>query len=157
VIIADAGSCDETAAVADVAGAGFLALQGPPGRRLRTAAGTARAPWLLFLQPGIVLDTPWTGEARRFVEQPPPHARAATFRRAGVPQAGLREAVSLLGAALWGRPQPEQGLIIAKTLYENLGGHAERAADPERELLRRLGRRRIVTLTTAAFRTGPDT
>jgi hypothetical protein len=154
VIIADAGSRDETAAVADVAGAGFLSLEGPPGRRLRTAARTARAPWLLFLRPGIVLDTPWTGEARRFVEQPPPHQHAATFRRGGTAQEGLRGAVSLLGAALWGRPQPEQGLIISKTLYKDLGGHAEHAADPERDLLRRLGRRRIVTLTTGAFRSG---
>ena len=32
-----------------------------------------------------------------------------------------------------------------------IGGHRTEAADPERDLLRRLGRRRIVTLRTAAI------
>jgi glycosyltransferase involved in cell wall biosynthesis len=154
VIIADAGSRDETAAVADVAGAGFLLIAGPLGRRLKTAARTARAPWLMFLRPGIVLEAPWTGVAQRFVELPPPHEHAATFRRGAAGQTGVREAVTLLGAALWGRPHPEQGLIISKTLYENRGGHAENATDPERQFLRRLGNRRIVTLPASAFRAG---
>jgi len=154
VIIADAGSRDETAAVADVAGCSFLVLEGPLGRRLKAAADSARAPWLFFLRAGTVLDAAWTGEARRFIEQPLPHERAATFRRAGLGHPALREVVTLFAAALGTRPRPEQGLIVSRQLYEKIGGHSEQATNPEDELLRRLGRRRIVTLSAGAFGAG---
>src|ERR1700744_370852 len=65
VLLADAGSKDDTAAVADVAGCNIVVLEGPLGRRLKAAAAAARAPWLLFLRPGTVLDAPWTSEVGR--------------------------------------------------------------------------------------------
>ncbi len=151
VLVIDGGSHDDTAAVADVAGCNFRVLEGSLARRLRAAAASARAPWLMFLPPGTILDAPWTGEARRFVEQPSPAARAAIFRRGAPAQPALREALSLVAAALGARPRPEQGLIISKQFYDALGGHSERAGDPEADLLRRIGRRRIVTLSTNAF------
>jgi len=151
VLVADAGSSDETAVVADVAGCNWLVVEGPLGGRLRAAAAAARAPWLLFLRPGTILEAPWTGEATRFLEQSSPHERAATFRRAAPAPSGLRDALSLFASALGARPRPEQGLIIAKQFYEQIGGHSEHAADPEADLLLRLGRRRIVTLATSAF------
>jgi len=151
VVIADGGSRDDTAAVADVAGCKFRTLEGSLGQRLQTAAAGARAPWLLFLRPGTVLDAPWLGEARRFVEQPSGGLRAATFRRGAPAQPALRDALSLVAAAiLGGRPRPEQGLIIARRFYDELGGHAEAAADPEADLLRRIGRRRIARLASIA-------
>src|ERR1700730_14386490 len=92
VLIADGGSRDETSAVADVAGCNFLVMAGPLGDRLKAAAAKASAPWLLFLRPGTVLDIAWTGEARRFLEQPLP-GRAAVFRRGAVAQSAARERV----------------------------------------------------------------
>jgi glycosyltransferase involved in cell wall biosynthesis len=151
VLLADGGSHDETAAVADVAGCNFLKIAGPLGHRLKTAAAAARAPWLLFLRPGIVLDTPWTAELRGFVEQGPVADRTAVFRRATPAQSGLREALTLIAASLGGPPRPEQGLVVGGDFYQQLGGHSEAAADPETDLIRRIGRRRIVTLSTAAF------
>jgi len=150
VLIADGGSQDDTATVADVAGCEFLALQAPLGRRLKTAAETARAPWLMFVKPGTVLYAPWTDEAIRFVEQPGPRTMAAVFRRSSAPQTALREAVSYLTAAMR-RARPEQGLVIAKPFYDQLGGYSESAADPQTEFIRRIGRRRIVTLAATAF------
>jgi glycosyltransferase involved in cell wall biosynthesis len=151
VVVADAGSRDDTAAVADIAGCNLVVADGPLGKRLKVAAAAARAPWLLFLRPGTILDTPWIGEARGFVERPQPHIRAAVFRRAAPAQSGLRDALSLLAAALGAKPRPEQGLIIAADFYRQAGGHSARAADPEGDLLRRIGRRRIATLSTRAF------
>jgi hypothetical protein len=150
VLIADAGSHDETAVVADVAGCNFILVEGSLGRRLKTAAAAARAQWLLFLRPGTILDTPWTTEARSFLQQSATDSRAAIFRRAAPAQAGLRDALSLLAAALGATPRPEQGLIVSKELYAQIGGHSEDAADPETDLLRRLGRQRIVRLSTSA-------
>ena len=154
VLVADGGSRDDTAVVADVAGCNFMIVEGPLAGRLKAAAAAARAPWLLFLRPGTILDTPWTGEASSFLERAAGDPRAAVFRRAAPAQSGVRETLLLFAAALGGRPRPEQGLIISKQFYQQLGGHSERAANPEAELLRRLGRRQLVTLSTRAFHAG---
>ena len=151
VVVADAGSRDDTAAVADIAGCNFLVADGPLGKRLKAAAAAARAPWLLFLRPGTILDTPWVGEVRGFVERPQPAIRAAVFRRAAPAQAGIRDALSLLASALGAKRRPEQGLLIAADFYRQTGGHSEHTADPESDLLRRIGRRRIATFSTRAF------
>ena len=153
VLIADGGSRDDTPAVADIAGCKLLADDDEPlGRRLRTAAAAARAPWLMFLQPGIVLDTPWIGEMRSFVERPVRDQRAAVFRRARCGHSALAEAAALVAAALGARPRPEQGLVIAADFYHQAGGHSQQARDPESELLRRIGGRRVARLSTRAFR-----
>jgi len=55
----------------------------------------------------------------------------------------------LLLAALGARPDANHGLVIAKALYGALGGHRDVDA-PERELVRRLGRRRIALLQCEA-------
>jgi hypothetical protein len=154
VLIADGGSRDDCAAVADVAGCNFMAVNGSLGRRLNAAAAVARASWLLFLRPGTVLDSSWTAEARQFLEQPPAGIRAAVFRRGAATQPALPEAWSLLMAAMGRRPRPQQTLLIARQFYQQIGGHSETAADPEDDLRRRIGRRRIVTLSSRAFHAG---
>jgi glycosyltransferase involved in cell wall biosynthesis len=148
VIVADAGSRDDTAKVADIAGCKLLASAASAGARLKSAAAVARGPWLLFLRPGAVPDTTWIDEVGRFVSAAA-HARApaAVFRvTTGGP--GLRAAIADAFAQVvaLGRPRPRQGLLIAKALYESLGGHAPDGPDPESRFLRRLGRSRIAML-----------
>ena len=63
VILADAGSTDETAEIGDIAGCRFLSLPGPLGPRLAAAAATARGEWLMFLPAGVELDPGWVAEA----------------------------------------------------------------------------------------------
>jgi hypothetical protein len=150
VLVADAGSRDDTVAVAEVAGCSFMVMHGALAQRLNAAAAAARAPWLLFLRPGTILDASWTGDAQRFVERPPGENGAAVFRRGAAARATLGEALSLL-ARTFGQPLPEQGLLIAKPFYATLGGYSEAARDPERDLIRRIGRRRLVLLPTAAY------
>jgi glycosyltransferase involved in cell wall biosynthesis len=152
VLVADGGSRDDTAAVAEHAGCNFMMVEGGLARRLNTAAAAARAHWLFFLRPGIVLDATWIGDAQRFVELSTRDASAAVFRRGAPAQSGFRDALSLLAATLGRRPgpEPEQGLLIAKPFYTALGGHSETAANPEAELIRRIGRRRLVMLPTIA-------
>jgi hypothetical protein len=156
VIVADAGSTDATADVADLAGAAMLVSRAARGARLKEAARTARAAWLLFLRPNIVLDLTWIAEVARFVEESERDARlerrAAVFRPASMAarRSTLAEALALLRAALGGRPRPEQGLLIARRFYDELGGHRTDAADAEADLLARLGRRRTVLLRSGA-------
>ena len=152
VIVADAGSKDDTAKVADVAGCRFMVIPGERGARLAAAAATARANWLWFVQPGSIPGMSWIDELHRFMREcgltDDPHA--AVFRpRGGRGRSQLAEALALIGAALGAKPKPSQGLLIPKALYQSLGGHGAKAADPEADLLRRLGGRRITTLDVA--------
>jgi len=150
VLLADGGSQDDTALVADVAGCKCLKLDRALGQRLRAAAAAARGPWLLLLRPGIILDPPWIGETRRFIELTGDSERAAVFRRGSAAPSPLRDALVQALAALGARPRPEQGLLIARRFYDALGGHRADAAEPERELIRRIGRKRIARLGAIA-------
>ena len=100
----------------------------------------------MFLLPGLVPEATWIDEATQFVERTDLLGRpqAATFAsRAGGPAALARR----LAGAL---PLPEQGLMLPRLLYDQVGGHPATDA-PEAGLLARIGRRRIVTLRTAAL------
>ncbi|MBV8752505.1 MAG: glycosyltransferase [Hyphomicrobiales bacterium] len=152
VIVADKGSRDQTAEVADVAGCRLLVTPAPLAGRLRAAAAVARARWLMFLRPGIAPDLTWIPEVMRFVEETElageSRPRTAVFSR------DLSQAAKPLGRLqnfLRRRPQPEQGLLVAKRLYDSVGGHRDGVADCEADLLRRLGRKRITVLRTPAI------
>ena len=76
---------------------------------------------------------------------------ASAIKPSAPTQSGLRDALSLLATALGARPRPEQGLLVAKEFYVALGGHSETAADAETDLIRRIGRQRIVRLPSIAY------
>lgn len=155
VILADAGSSDETAAVGDVAGCRFMQMPGPLGARLNAAAASARAQWLMFLRPGVVLDSGWLREAEDFLAGLASDGmQAATFRPAasGARRSMLGDALALVLAALFRRLDPDRGLIVHKRLYTQLGGHRAEADDPERDFLRRIGHARIAVLRCGASR-----
>jgi glycosyltransferase involved in cell wall biosynthesis len=153
VILADASSRDATVAIAEEAGCRLLNSTLPRGARLKTAAGTARASWLLFLKPGVVLEASWVEETRRLIEEvvelgKDAQVKAAVFR-GGSRASPTLEALALLRAALGAWPDPSQALVIARSFYEALGGHRDVPA-PERDLLRRVGLKRLVWLRTSA-------
>jgi len=159
VIIADGGSSDATLEVADVAGCTVLASSAPLAQRLREAASAARASWLMFLRPGTVFDTSGLDETMQFIEETEREgaAVAAVFRKAVSPRASypmVLEALALLAFSLLGRVGPDQGLVISSRLYAKLGGHRDAVADPEADLLARLGRRRVLMLRSGARRLG---
>jgi Glycosyl transferase family 2 len=161
VIVADAGSTDATAMVAEAAGCRIVATRAPLADRLREAAAQARAPWLLFLRPGVVPDSTWIEETRRFIQMAqlsgPANARAALFRApatANTLGASIVQKLARMAAALRLRPPQQRGLLIAKELYAELGGHRGDAEDPEANLLRRLGRRRLVWLRSQIMLAG---
>ena len=155
VIVADAGSRDATAEVADVAGCRFMSSEAPLGTRLKAAAASTRSPWLMFLRAGCVLEPGGIEAANRFMEATDRlegATRAAVFRPPGAAdllRPGLSELIALLRVALGGGAKPDQGLLIAKRFYDALGGHPE-GADAEMAILRKIGRKRIAMLASGA-------
>ena len=155
VIVADAGSRDATAEIADIAGCRFINSSAPLGARLKAAAGSTRTPWLLFLRAGTVPEPGWIVAADTFMQATDTlvgAARAAVFRppaAADLLRPGLSEVIALLRVALGGGARPEQGLLIARRFYDAVDGHPA-GDDAEAALLRRLGRRRLAMLPTGA-------
>src|SRR5262245_66524332 len=68
VIVADAGSQDATAEVADYAGCRLLVSQDSVGARMRAAAASASAPWLMFHNTGNMIDATWDDDNVCFVD-----------------------------------------------------------------------------------------
>lgn len=82
VVLADAGSTDDTLAIADDAGARVVRCEGPAEARLLEGCKAARADWLLILEASVSAPHGWEGAAGRHMER---HAgRAASWGRSGL-------------------------------------------------------------------------
>jgi len=156
VIIADGGSNDASANIADVAGAKFIRAEKGRGVQLAAGAARARSDWLLFLHGDTVLQPGWEAEARAFMERVDGGARplaAAAFSFA-LDDFGARprllEAMVALRCALFRFPYGDQGLLIPRRLYSTLGGYRPLAVMEDVDLVRRLGRKRLVMMRTRA-------
>ena len=143
VLLVDRAGSGTIERVADVAGCRFLAFEGTRAAALAAGARQARAPWLMFLHAGAVLDSGWIEETAQFVERvsASDRPRAGIFRYARSPYADpkLSDGFKFLARMIAG-PSAEQGLLIARDHYERLGGYAPDARRSEARLLRQLGR-----------------
>jgi rSAM/selenodomain-associated transferase 2 len=156
VIIVDGGSRDRTVAIGEEAGALVLATEPGRGRQLHTGALRARWPWLLFLHADTSLGPGWAREAAAFIEAVE-HGRrpftAAAFRFA-LDDVGFRprlmEAGVAFRCAMFRLPYGDQALLVSKRLYLEVGGFRPLTIMEDVDLVRRLGRRRIVMLRTPA-------
>lgn len=146
VVLADSGSTDDTATIADAAGCVFLNSASDEGVRLRQGAAHARGQWLMFLSSRSLLAEGWTREVASFIEtvERRGHAEsmAATFRLA-VDGYGfgprMNEAMAAARLAVLGISGPGQGLVISRRFYDRLGGHPP-GMRAHRHLVRRIGR-----------------
>lgn len=160
VIVVDAGSTDRTLAVADDAGAEIVKADAGRGAQLKAGAARARFPWLLFLDADTYLDAGWEREAHLHMERVQSgrrRASAASFRLAlddeGAP-ARLLETLASLRACLVKQPSGEQGLLIPRALYDEVGGFGVLPLLEDMDLLRRIGRGRVVMLSARAVVSG---
>jgi len=154
VIVADGASRDETRGIADAAGAHVVNAGSSRGDQMSVGAASAKSDWLLFLHPETALEAGWENEAESFVQRVTlERPRAGVFRFALDDfERSVRRREMLIGlrSGLLGQPCGAQGLLIPKRLYQKLGGH--RAVQMEDiDLVRRIGRSRLVTLRSRAI------
>ena len=160
VIVADAGSTDRTLMVADQAGVDVISTEAGRGKQLRAGAARARSNWLLFLHPDTVLEHGWEFEASQFMERVDTgrrHRSAAAFRFT-IDDIGLapRALETLVAArtAFFRRTFGDQGLLISRDLYDEIGGFAPLPMMEDVDLVKRLGRRRLTILRSRALTSG---
>ena len=155
VVVADAASRDATGEVAEIAGCRFISSRETAGARLKAGAAATRSRWLMFLRAGTAPEKGWIEAVEHFIaaaDRSDGAARAAVFRPSRVEdlmRPSFSEIAALLRAATGGSPRPEQGLLIARSFYDALGGHPH-GDDAEMALLRRLGRKRTAMLPVGA-------
>jgi rSAM/selenodomain-associated transferase 2 len=157
VIVADGGSTDRTADIIDQAGATLVRSLPGRGQQLAAGADQARMPWLLFLHADTALEPGWEREASMFMERVDSGARpaaAAAFRFA-LDDPGIKPRLIEFGVAarcaLLRKPCGDQGLLIPRRMYRQIGGHKPLPAMEDVDLMRRIGRRRITVLRSRAI------
>jgi rSAM/selenodomain-associated transferase 2 len=151
-IVVDGGSSDGSRAIA--ASLGARVLMAPRGRGSQMAAGVAAASgdWLLLLHADTRMVPGW----RDVME-----AHMATQRhRAGYcrfaldstdPHARRLERMVAWRCRMLALPYGDQGLLIHRDLLRDVGGVSTLPLMEDVDLVRRLGRRRLVALDVAAI------
>ncbi len=151
VIVSDGGSADATLKIAEDAGATVIAGERGRGLQLRAGAGAARKPWLLFLHADTVLEKGWMDDAAAFIKKGGDSAAAFRFCLADTGlQPRLLEAAVALRCRLFALPYGDQGLLISRRLYDEVGGYSPIPLMEDVDIVRKLGRRRIAMLKAAA-------
>jgi rSAM/selenodomain-associated transferase 2 len=149
VTIADGGSTDATREIAHRHGA--LIIEAPRGRGSQLAAGAAAASgdWLLFLHADTVPGEGWIEAVARFADDRANRHRAAFFRFAlddVAPAARRLERLVAWRCRFLGLPYGDQGLLIGRGFYDLVGGFRDLPLMEDVDMVRRIGRRRLVGL-----------
>ena len=130
VVVADAGSTDETLEIVDDAGARLV--EGD----LAAGLAVAKGPWLLLLNPDIRLAPEWEAAARDHIEH---HAREAGYFRLALDDHRATARIAEAWASLKGATA-ENGLLLAKRTYDDAGGDLGRLRGRMRPLPARVFR-----------------
>jgi rSAM/selenodomain-associated transferase 2 len=149
IVVADGGSRDDTAAIAEAAGARVIVAERGRGPQLAAWAAAASSEWLLFLHADCRLSPSWEADAAAFLAAPNATARAGYFVFAlddPSPAARRLERIVAWRCRLLGMPYGDQGLLIARSLYEAVGGFAALPLMEDVDLVRRIGRHRLMLL-----------
>ncbi|MDO8289955.1 MAG: TIGR04283 family arsenosugar biosynthesis glycosyltransferase [Parvibaculum sp.] len=163
VIIVDGGSDDATSDIVEAAGAKFIKAPRGRGTQMQAGAKAAKGTWLLFLHADTVLEHGWDAEVEKFLE----HVAAGRFGNAEVAAAfrftlddfsgtaRFLERMVAFRCAVFKLPYGDQGLLINRRLYDKLGGFRALPLMEDVDLVRRVGRRRLVLLRSQAV-TSPE-
>lgn len=149
VIVVDGGSGDATAEIARRSGARVIAAPRGRGTQLAAGAAAAESPWRLFLHADTRLTADAAAAARRFMADPANRSRAAHFRFRlddDSPAARRLERWVDRRCRWFALPYGDQGLLLHRSLYDAVGGFPAIPLMEDVDLVRRIGRRRLVAL-----------
>ncbi len=148
-VVVDGGSSDDTLAVAQAAGARVMTAKRGRGAQLAAGAAASSGQWLLFLHADCRLEPGWEPRVRAFLALPGAAERAGYFDLAlddGAPAARRLERIVAWRCRWLALPYGDQGLLIARNLYDRAGGFAPVPLMEDVDLARRLGRARLARI-----------
>lgn len=153
LLVVDGGSADDTVAISQTHG--VRAISAPPGRGGQMAAGAAAVAgdWLLFLHADTRLEGDWIAAIIDFIGAPENAERAGYFHLIfddGAPAARRLERIAAWRARVYGLPYGDQGLLLSRALYDQIGGYRPLVLMEDVDLVRRIGRQRLAALPASA-------
>ena len=150
-VVADGGSEDGTADIARAAGAVMVFAEKGRGQQLAAGIKAATGEWLLLLHADTRLQPRWHDEAAAHIRDN--HGKAAHFRFAlasADPRARRLERLVAWRCRVLALPYGDQGLLIHRDLLRRVGGIKPLPLMEDVDLIRRLGRARLVALNASA-------
>ncbi|MEI7871963.1 MAG: TIGR04283 family arsenosugar biosynthesis glycosyltransferase [Alphaproteobacteria bacterium] len=153
IAVCDGGSSDDTAAIARQAGATVVTAPAGRGGQLAAGASIGDASWILFLHADTVLGPGWANAVRAFTSRRTSIGRAGYFRLrfcSTDPRARRVERLAAWRSRKLGLPYGDQGLLIARALYEYLDGFKSLPLMEDVDFVRRVGRKNLVPLDAEA-------
>jgi len=145
ILVVDGGSSDDSVAIAGRAGARCIAAPANRGGQLHAGAEAASGDWLLFLHADTILAPGWNEAVAAHMDAHPLDSACFTFRLDDEAwQARLIEAAVAVRVRTLGLPYGDQGLLISRATYDRLGGFRALALMEDVELVRRIGRPRVL-------------
>ncbi len=156
VIVSDGGSSDETFQICDEMGAVFVRGSSGRGSQLARGAKAAKGEWLLFLHVDTVLGAGWEEAVAAFVSPVIlPEKEQAAYFRFSLDTEGLRPSIVEwavnLRCRILGLPYGDQGLLISRAFYDEVGGYGALPIMEDVDLVRKIGAARLVQLEVAAI------
>ncbi|TVR97719.1 MAG: glycosyltransferase [Rhodospirillales bacterium] len=154
VVVVDGGSTDDTRAIARQHGARVIRAARGRGTQLAAGAAAAAGHWLLFLHADTRLAPGWGEAVAAFTREPANADRAGYFRFALDDAAAAARRVEATVAwrnRVLGLPYGDQGLLISRAFYRAVGGYRPLPLMEDVDLVRRVGRRRLVLLDVPAI------
>lgn len=149
VVVADGGSVDDTAAIASAAGARVVTAPRGRGSQLAVGTGAVGTSWVLVLHADTRPGPGWCAAAEAFMADPANARRAGYFRFVlddPAPQARRLERMVAWRCRRLGLPYGDQGLLMSRAFLAELGGYRPIPIMEDVELVRRIGRSRLVAL-----------
>lgn len=147
VVVVDGSSSDSTTALAESLGARVVSSRRGRGSQLAIGVAAARGDWLLLLHAD-------TRMARGWREAQVTPDRAGYFRftlDSDEPRARRLEWLVAWRCRVLALPYGDQGLLIHRDLLAEVGGVRSLPLMEDVDLVRRLGRRRLVALGVSAI------
>jgi rSAM/selenodomain-associated transferase 2 len=151
VVVSDGGSTDTTEAIARETGANWVVGQRGRAAQMIAGASAARGDWLLFLHADTALSPDWVDQAAAHMETSPNMAAAFTLAyRSDARAARWLERRANRRARLMGLPYGDQGILISRHLYDEIGGFEDVPLMEDVIIARTLGKSRLKLLPAKA-------
>jgi len=153
IIVVDGGSSDGTLSIAHKMDACVVHSDKGRGQQMKAGAEASKGDWLLFLHADTVLPPDWGRHVCAFVADDVKRQCAGYFTFAlddDHVEAKRLEKIVSLRCRLLGLPYGDQGLLISRDLYDEVGGFKDIPLMEDVDIVRRIGKKRLRQLSAAA-------
>ena len=149
IIIVDADSKDNTVQIAKKYKVKIIKSLANRGKQLHIGALSSNTDWLLFLHADTLLSKNSFKEMQKFIEMQPNKAGYFMLKfNSNKYFASILEKIVYFRNKIFHLPYGDQGLLISKKLYKNIGGFAPIPIMEDVNIIRRISYRNLILINS---------